>query len=74
LGASPRGSLAVIKVARGRAVLHGRDFVTPDDIRAIALPALAHRVVLSDESWARGARAQDVMRTVIDSVAAPTWK
>ncbi len=46
LGASPRGSLAVIKVARARAVLQARDFVTPDDVRAIALPALSHRVVL----------------------------
>ncbi len=74
LGASPRGSLAVIKVARARAVLQARDFVTPDDVRAIALPALSHRVVLSDEAWARGTRAHDVMRTVIDSVAAPSWK
>jgi MoxR-like ATPase len=74
LGASPRGSLAVIKVARARAVLQGRDFVTPDDVRAIALPALTHRVVLSDEAWARGTRAHDVMRAVIDSVAAPSWK
>ena len=74
LGASPRGSLAVIKVARARAVLQGRDFVTPDDVRAIALPALTHRVVLSDEAWARGTRAHDVMRAVVDSVAAPSWK
>jgi MoxR-like ATPase len=74
LGASPRGSLAVVKVARARAVLHARDFVTPDDVRAIALPALTHRVVLSDEAWARGTRAHDVMRAVIDSVAAPSWK
>ena len=74
LGASPRGSLAVIKVARARAVLQARDFVTPDDVRAIALPALSHRVVLSDEAWARGTRAHDVMRAVIDSVAAPSWK
>jgi MoxR-like ATPase len=74
LGASPRGSLAVIKVARARAVLQARDFVTPDDVRAIALPALTHRVVLSDEAWARGTRAHDVMRAVVDSVAAPSWK
>jgi MoxR-like ATPase len=55
-------------------VLQARDFVTPDDVRAIALPALTHRVVLSDEAWARGTRAHDVMRAVIDSVAAPSWK
>jgi MoxR-like ATPase len=74
LGASPRGSLAVVKVARARAVLDGRDFVTPDDVRAVALPALSHRVVLTDEAWARGTRAHDVMRAVVDSVAAPSWK
>ena len=50
LGASPRGSLAVIKVARAGQCCRARDFVTPDDVRAIALPALTHRVVLSDEA------------------------
>ena len=47
LGASPRGSLALMKLARARAALHGRDFVKPDDVKQIAVPALAHRLTLS---------------------------
>jgi len=73
LGASPRGSLALVTLARSYALIRGRDFVTPDDIRHVAPPALAHRVVLSDEAWARGRRNDDVIRHVIDSVAAPSW-
>jgi MoxR-like ATPase len=53
VGASPRGSLALLKLARARAVLGGRDFVTPGDVRSVAVPALAHRVVLQAEVWAR---------------------
>ncbi len=53
VGASPRGSLAVVKLARARAVIAGRDFVTPDDVKEVAVPALAHRVVLTPEAWAR---------------------
>ncbi len=74
LGSSPRGSLALLKVSRALALLAGRDFVTPDDVRAVVLPALGHRVVLTDEAWARGTAAELVVRTVVDSVAAPTWK
>ena len=65
LGASPRGSLAVIKVARGTCSAPGRATSSRrTTCRAIALPALTHRVVLSDEAWARGTRAHDVMRAV----------
>jgi MoxR-like ATPase len=74
LGSSPRGSLALLKVSRSLAMLNGRDFVTPDDVRQIALPALAHRVVLTDEAWARGTPADLVVRMVVDSVPAPTWQ
>lgn len=74
LGSSPRGSLALLKVSRSLAMLNGRDFVTPDDVRQIALPALAHRVVLTDEAWARGTPADLVVRAVVDSVPAPTWQ
>jgi MoxR-like ATPase len=74
LGSSPRGSLALLKVSRSLAMLNGRDFVTPDDIRQIALPALAHRVVLTDEAWARGTPAESVVRAALDSVPAPTWQ
>jgi MoxR-like ATPase len=74
LGSSPRGSLALVKVSRSLAMLNGRDFVTPDDVRQIALPALAHRVVLTDEAWARGTPADVVVQAVVDSVPAPTWQ
>ena len=74
LGASPRGSLALIGVARARAVISGRDFVTPDDIRSVAVPCLGHRVVSSDQAWARGLRNNEIVQDVIDSVAAPSWQ
>jgi MoxR-like ATPase len=74
LGASPRGGLAVMKVSRAHALLNGRDFVTPDDVRAVALPCLVHRAVLTDEAWARGTVAASVVQSVIDSVPTPTWK
>jgi MoxR-like ATPase len=71
VGASPRGSLALLKLGRAVAMLSGRDYVGPDDIRAIAVPALAHRVVLSDETWARGTSAEDVVRRAVDRVPTP---
>jgi MoxR-like ATPase len=74
VGSSPRGSLALLKVARARAVLAGRDFVTPDDVRAVAVPALAHRVVLRPEVWARQVSPDDVVRRIVDGVAAPSWQ
>lgn len=73
VGASPRGSLALLKLARARAVLSGRDFVGPDDIREIAVPALSHRVVLSAETWARQVSADEIVRRIVDSVEAPSW-
>lgn len=74
VGSSPRGSLALLKLARARAVLLGRDFVTPDDMRAIAVPALAHRVVLRAEAWARHVSPDEVVRKIVDTVPAPSWE
>jgi MoxR-like ATPase len=71
VGASPRGGLAILKLARGRALLDGRDYVVPDDVKAIAVPALAHRVVLRPELWVRRVRGEDVVRSVLDSVPTP---
>ena len=73
VGASPRGSLAVVKLARARAVIAGRDFVTPDDVKDVAIAALAHRVVLTPEAWARRVDPVAVVDTAIRSVPAPTW-
>jgi MoxR-like ATPase len=71
VGASPRGSLALLKLARAAALMSVRDYIGPDDVRAMAVPGLAHRVVLSDETWARGTSAEDVVRQAVDRVPAP---
>ena len=64
-GASPRGSLAVVKLARARAVIAGRDFVTPDDVKEVAVAGLAHRVVLTPEAWARRVDPVAVVETAV---------
>ena len=71
VGSSPRGTLALVKLTRASALLSGRDFVSPDDVRDMAVPALGHRVVLSDDAWARRADPEDVVRRAVDSVAVP---
>jgi len=71
VGSSPRGTLALVKLARSAALLAGRDFVGPDDIRAMAIPALAHRVVLSDDAWARRIDPELVVREAVDAVPVP---
>jgi MoxR-like ATPase len=70
-GASPRGSLALMKLARARATLRHRDYVTPDDVQAMAVPALAHRIILRPELWVRGARADDVVAEIVATVSTP---
>ena len=70
-GASPRGSLALIKLARAVAALAGRDFVTPEDVQRVAVPALAHRVILRPELWVRGLTGDQVITEVVSSVATP---
>jgi MoxR-like ATPase len=71
VGASPRGSLALLKLSRCRAALRGRDFVTPDDVKAIAVPALAHRLMLKPELWVQRLSADDVVRDLLESVPTP---
>jgi MoxR-like ATPase len=71
VGSSPRGTLALVKLARAAALLDGRDHVGPDDVRAMAAPALAHRVVLSDDAWARRTDPEDVVRRAVDRVPVP---
>jgi MoxR-like ATPase len=71
VGASPRGSLALLKLARCRAALAGRDFVLPDDVKAVAGPALAHRLVLRPELWVQRISAEDVVREVLETVPTP---
>jgi MoxR-like ATPase len=71
VGSSPRGTLALLKLARAKAGLHGRDFVTPDDVKQVAVPALAHRIMLRPELWIQRVTAEDVVRDCLDSCAAP---
>jgi MoxR-like ATPase len=71
LGSSPRGTLALLKLARARAALAGRDFVTPDDVKGIAVPALAHRVMLRPELWIQRVAVEDVVRDCLDSCPVP---
>jgi MoxR-like ATPase len=72
VGASPRGTLALLKLSRGKAALEGRDFVTPEDVKAVAVPALAHRLMLKPELWVQRVRAEDVVRERLESVPAPS--
>jgi MoxR-like ATPase len=71
VGASPRGSLALLKLARAKAALSGRDFVVPEDVKAIAVPALAHRLTLRPELWVQRIRGEDVVADVLESVPTP---
>ena len=71
LGSSPRGTLALLKLARASAALDGRDFVTPDDVKRIAVPALAHRVMLRPELWIQRVAVEDVVRDCLDSCPVP---
>ena len=71
VGSSPRGTLALVKLTRAAALLAGREHVGPDDVRSMAVPALAHRVMLSDDAWARRLDPEDVVQRAIDQVPAP---
>ena len=71
LGAGPRGSLALVRAARAQAVLSGRDFVTPDDVREIAKPALRHRIALAPELQIEGQAPDDVLHALLAKVEAP---
>jgi MoxR-like ATPase len=71
VGASPRGSLALQKLTRARAILNGRDYVLPDDVKALAGPALAHRVLVKPEPWIRGVRGEDIVKTAVERTPVP---
>jgi MoxR-like ATPase len=71
VGASPRGSLALLKLSRCRAALDGRDYVTPDDVKAIAVPALAHRLTLRPELWVQRISPEEIVLERLDSVPTP---
>ncbi|EHR62181.1 AAA family ATPase [Saccharomonospora cyanea] len=71
LGASPRATLQLVRAARAQAALSGREFVVPDDLHAVAVPVLAHRLVLTTEAHAARRSATDVVRAVLSRVPVP---
>ena len=71
VGASSRGGLALLQLARGQALLNQRDYVVPDDIKQVAVPALAHRVTLRPELWVRQVSSDDVMTKLLSAVPTP---
>jgi len=71
VGASPRGTLALLRLSRARAALAGRDFVVPDDVKAVAVPALAHRLILSPDLWAQEVRPEEIVEELLARVPVP---
>ena len=71
IGASPRAGLALLRSARAKAALEARSFATPTDVKSLAVPVVAHRLVLRTEAWVRGVREQDVVEEVLASVPTP---
>jgi MoxR-like ATPase len=71
VGASPRGSLALLKLARAKAALDGRDFVVPEDVKSVAIPALAHRLTLRPELWVQRVRGEDIVAEALETVPTP---
>jgi len=71
IGAGPRGAIALIRVARAEALLSGRDFVTPDDVKRVTLPALRHRITLTPDMEIEGRRTDEVLSGILESVEAP---
>jgi MoxR-like ATPase len=71
VGASPRGSLALLKLSRAKAAIDGRDFVVPEDVKAVAVPALAHRLTLRPELWVQRIRGEDIVAEALETVPTP---
>ncbi len=74
LGSSPRGGLALLKLARARALMDGRDYVVPDDVKEFAVDALAHRIILKFEHAVEGAKPEEVVRDVLSRVRVPKYE
>jgi MoxR-like ATPase len=72
VGVSPRGSLALLRVSRSIALIHGRDFVVPDDVKMVVPDVLAHRIILNIEDTLEGVRAESIVAEIVDQVPPPT--
>jgi MoxR-like ATPase len=71
IGAGPRASLALLEASRATAALQGRDFITPDDVKSLVAPVVAHRITLSPEAEMEGLALEDLLRRIFDSVEVP---
>lgn len=71
LGASPRASVAVLNASKAYAAIRGRDFVTPEDVKVVCLPALRHRVVLTPEREMEGVGVDQVIKQIVDKIEIP---
>ncbi|MCD6372065.1 MAG: MoxR family ATPase [Thermococcus sp.] len=74
VGASPRGSLALLKLSRAYAALKGRDYVIPDDVKAVAVPALSHRLILKRELWYTRVSQESIMEKILERVPVPKFE
>ncbi len=74
VGASPRGSLALLKLSRAYAALEGRDYVIPDDVKAVAIPALSHRLILKRELWYTRVSQESIMEKILERVPVPKFE
>ncbi len=72
LGSSPRGSLGLMRSGQARAALQGREYVLPDDIKFLAIPVLAHRLILKDDERLRGTSQEDVLHQILNQISIPT--
>jgi MoxR-like ATPase len=71
VGASPRGSLALMRLSSARAAMEGRDYVVPDDVKFVAVPALAHRLILKPDPWIKGIKPEVIVNKVLEIVPVP---
>jgi MoxR-like ATPase len=71
LGSSPRGSLALFRAAQAQALIRGRDFVLPDDVKELAVPVLSHRIFVSAAARMRGVSGREVTSAIVDEVPVP---
>lgn len=71
IGASPRGSLSLLHLSRASAVINGRNFVNPDDVKKVVIPALEHRIILTTGSWLTGIKSAEVLARILTKIKAP---
>ena len=72
VGISPRGSIALFKLSKAHAAFHGRDFVVPDDVKNVVIPALSHRIILKAEARVRGVKPENIVNDIVNRIEVPT--